>query len=648
MVGLPNAVTNLLSAELFAGDVISERGAAMSIWDDVLDRYSGFDHRANEGRWTNLAHAPFWVRDPENRRRIVSYNIAKAYQETVGRFFHERDGADSDYYQNRERGHAGVLIARTADGIIGEDPEIFVRHAEEEVPPEPVVPEQPQEPEGDDPVQAAAFEAASAFYVEEGRRAVASWLQSARRQQVLKDRMEWLNEWARQDSFWRKMSWAEEENTVPQGDGVMVFTIDPATRLPSVDVWAPSAFFKVPDPFGRPDEFSRRVHLVWEFDGPVRPGLTTQRFVRRITYELLDVPEWTPAYGGTATQQCFWSDAVWEVTPGVMSRDMQQADFDSFPLNEATFLPAVHPITGEDVLANTIGLPMDFIPVIHWKHTNGGTYGRSELARRVGLIDDMISADTASALISILCGEPPISIKDGTPDTDIDFGPAAAIAGDAQKIGFAQELLAIIEYTNMLERQYVKLTGLSSELAGRENREQSGRAIGLKMTPYRQLINKGRQARDDQGGLLVKFVQRLAIVARSPGITNVIYEAGLRWGTFIPEDQTEVVDQIILLRDRGLLTDEDVYDWLIAAGFNFRNPQSSLEFLRSIDIKTASALAEIIGHKGAAEYLGRPLDEDTVPALMEAEAPAQTDRPTSATSQPGPNQLDRRQRSNNP
>lgn len=601
-----------LDVERFGSSTIPTIG----VWNDRVDRYSGFSHRAAEGHYSSLAVPPWWIRDAENRRRSVSYNVAKAYQETVARFFHEREGADSDYYQNREHGHAEVLISRTAEGIVGEGPDVVVDGAEEELPPSPVLPDRPEITDESDPTEQAAHAAAMAFYREQGRRAIAAWTEQVNRHQRLVELQAWLRNWATSTSFWRKLAWTEQEHTVVKGDGVFVLGLD-SKRRPSVQEFAPDAFFKPVDPSARTAEsdFPDRVHLVWEYEEPRVPLQLPRRWVRRITYELLPVSQaWVPEYGDEPTRvRCFWSDARWETTSGRMSKVMQESDFDSFPLDEAQFFPTQNPFDpDETVEANRIPLPIDFIPVVHFKHTPGGNYGRSELARRIGLIDDMIAGDTAAALVSILCGEPPISIKDGHPAADIEFGPAAAIAGDATKIGFSHELIAVVEYQNLLERQFVKVTGLSSELAGRENREQSGRAIGLKMTPYRQLVLRGRLARDDQHDLLWKFVQRLAIIGQPDGFPmGPVESVHTRWGTFIPEDQSELVEQIIALRDRGLLTNEDVYDWLIAAGFDFRNPAASLDFLRSIDVKTARELAEIVGHSEAARYLGRNLDEDT-------------------------------------
>jgi hypothetical protein len=54
------------------------------------------------------------------------------------------------------------------------------------------------------------------------------------------------------------------------------------------------------------------VHLAWEFEqwDPVNRRSVT--YIRRITYELRDVPAYRVAYQSErATQQCYMTDATW-------------------------------------------------------------------------------------------------------------------------------------------------------------------------------------------------------------------------------------------------------------------------------------------------------------------------------------------------
>lgn len=639
--------------------ILSAGQFALAVFDDKIDRYSGFDHRVQEGQLSALAAAPWWVSDEEDRRRLVSYNVAAAALETVGRIFHDRDDAFADYYQAREHGHADVLASRRARGIMGEDPDVAVRGADLEVPSEPPLPDKPTLADDADEVEVEAHEAAMRMWRLAGSRSIEEWEVQFKLTDRLRARQEALSEWARRSHLWRKMKWIEGEDTVPKGDGVLLQSLADDGD-PQIDAVQPQTFFRPRAASDSTDRWPDRIHLAYEYteNDPVIQG-AKRTFIRRTTYELLPVEGgWISEYSTERSAvRCFWTDAVWDITPGsaTTSPAMLRSEVDSFPLDDATFLQARNPFipNGPVIEARAVPLPIDWIPVTHFKNTSGGRYGRSEFARRMGLLDDMVAADTSAALVSILCGEPPISIKDGQPGTDLEFGPAASISGDASKIGFAQELMATIEYQNMLERQFVKITGLSSELAGRENREQSGRAIGLKMTPYRQGIEEGREARDEPAGTLMRDVQRLALIGGVEGFVDdrTVHEANIRWGQFIPEDQSQVVEQIIALRDRDLLTDQDVYDWLIEAGFSFRNPRASLAFLRSIDVKVATSLAEIIGHKGAASYLDRPLDVATVPLLAasgDGDAPVGsgvTNRPTSSTDQPSSNQLPKRERS---
>jgi hypothetical protein len=622
-------------------------------YDDVIDRYSGFDHRVAEATDSGqaLAQPPSWVRNPEDRRRIVAYRIAGAAMECVVRLFYEREDPTSDYYQLREHGHAAAFVERKVNAIIGDDPSIRIPGADVDLPPEPPIRDKPEEPaEGADEIQQLAHQAALEVWRGESLRKIAEWTANAETHQAKVERQHWFNEeWADGAQWWQQVYLSETEHVTPLGDGVKVWSIDEKLR-PRVDVYHPGHFHRPDDPDWDGD-FPRRVHIAWPFRRPAStPGLW-ETWLRRITWELFPVGQpWQPVYQAEpATMRCFYSDGSWRIGVGADSR-MADADVDELPHDLATWRVMPHPFEpATQVEAFRVPLPTDFIPVTHTRNTMDPKWGRSDLARSMGLLDDVIAADTAIALVTNLCGEPPIALEDGTVDnTEIEFGPANAITGKARKLGFADELRALVEAAGHLERQMIKVTSMSSELAGKENTDQSGRAIGLKMSPLRQAVLRGRGARNPSYKLDLKFVQRLALIARTPGFpAGPVLPADMKWGTFIPEDLTETVQRIIQLRDRGLLTDSDSYDLLIAAGMLIKDPVASLKLLQGLDVDTAAALAEIIGHGPAAAYLGRELDKETL-GLGAPKPPPAGSNPSSGGDPEvggGPN-LPRRQRSN--
>lgn len=594
---------------------------------DVIDRYSGFDHRAAEGAMSNaaLVTPPSWVTKLEDKRRIVSYRIAKATQETVVRFFHERETpGSSDYYQNREHGHAAAYVDRLVGSILGEDPIITVEGADNLVPNRPALPRKPADlPEGADEIDRLAHEAEVEFYKDECRRLIDEWKTRAKAQPDRVARQKLLQQWAHDHEFWQKIAENEQEHVTPLGDGVLILSLD-ENSVPKIEVSGPDGFHKVWEENSR-SEFPDRVHLEWMIHRNDGPDGLLRSYLRRVTYELLTVEQpWTPAYQSKpATKRCYYSEAEWRLDAGGIFQDRtgRPYDIDDLPLSKATFVLIEHPLgPGTMVDADRVPLPIDFIPVVHVKHTLGA-WGRSCYARVMALLDDMNAIDTAAALVANLCGEPPIMFSGGVVEEDLVLGAAAAINlgpdGKGAKLGFADELRALIEQGGSLERQFMKMTSLSSELSGRENNEQSGRAIGLKMTPFRQTILAARMARQHSYDLVLKFVQRLAIIGGVEGFEGgEVMPATIKWGTFIPEDLSGLVEQITLLRDRGLLTDSDVYDLLVAAGLNLRDPDASLTELRSMNVKIAVPLAQILGRRVAAEFLDREFDEDD-PSLQQ-------------------------------
>lgn len=598
-------------------------GAAYMIGVEIIDRYSGFDHRVSEGLGT-LVTPPGWITKLEDKRRIISYRVAKAAQETVVRFFHERDtpGA-SDYWQNREHGHAAAYIDRLTGAILGEDAQIQVDGAVKLVPNQPALPRKPDPiPDDADEIDSLVAEASRRFYLSECRRLVAEWETRAAEQPRKIARQQYLQRWAKTHQFWQKMSENEQEHVTPLGDGVVILSIGQDGQ-PKVEIAAPDGFIKVWDENSR-SEFPERVHLAWEYAKNMPDG-SLQNRLRRVTYELLPVGSpWQPKYqSGPATQRCFYTEAEWILSNHSTFDDRtgRPVDIDDLPLDKAIFIAVENPFEpGQLVEAFRVPLPMDWIPVVHVKHALG-PWGRSAFARVMALLDDMNAIDTAAALVANLCGEPPILFSGGVVEEDLVLGAAAAINlgpdGKGAKLGFADELRALIEMNGSLERQFMKMTSLSSELSGRENNEQSGRAIGLKMTPFRQTILWARLARQFSYDLILKFVQRLAIIAESEGFEGTdVMDATLRWGTFIPEDLSGLVELITLLRDRGLLTDSDVYDLLVAAGLDIADPDASLQELRSMNVRIAAPLQQILGRKAAALFLQRDFDEDD-PSLAE-------------------------------
>ena len=607
---------------LNAGDPMSPW--ALPVWAEKIDQWSGFDQRLLDGRDGPFATPPRWVTQIEDIRRILAYRVARAAQEGVVRVFHDRDGLSSDYDETREHGHVASFIERMVDSILGEAPRLLVDGVDCPPPAAPVLPRRPDElKDGADEIETLAHDAAMEVYKRDGRKAVEEWKADTEKHPGLKARNEWLNDWADQTGFWPIVFENEIQHVAPLGDGVLVLSLDRKGR-PKVTTVDPEGFHKI---YRDTDiDFPSRVHLAWQIVETNTQGVVTEK-LRRVTYEIMEAPAWRPAYATEdSTERCYWSDATWTLSaPGL---DMAQtgvipgrpADINELPLEAAVFAVVQNPLDpeGPPILADRVPFPIDFIPVVHVKHTLHGRWGQSALSRVMALFDDMNAGDTAAALVASLCGEPPIAFSGGVMSEDVVIGSGSAISlgenGKAAKLGFADELRALLEYQGHLERQIQKVTSLSSELSGRENREQSGRAIGLKMTPFRQMILRARLAREDSYRLLAKMIQRFAIVGKADGFEGTdVMQVEVKWGRFIPEEMSEVVQWITLLRDRQILTDEDVYHLLVEAGLDVEDVRASLRELRAVDIKTAEGLEAMFGPTAAAQYMGRQFDPADLP-----------------------------------
>lgn len=607
-----------------------------------IDQWSGFDQRLSEGP-EKLRTPPSWVRKKEDIRRVLAYRVAAAVQEGVTRYFHESDGPSSDYDQLREHGHAASYIERYVASIVGEAPSIRVADIDEEIPDSVPLPPKPVAPASDaDPVETMAYDTSMEAWRRASTRVTAKFKDAAERHDDLLDLQEWFDQWASDSQFWELIDELEGENTTPLGDGVIVLENAP-DGTPELRLFEPDGFFKVFDPSQKAQSFPDRVHMCWEWTSPIDNFVSggsaakEKRTIRRLTWELLpaanlDNPEaeatWKPAYASERTNiRCFFTDAEWNAEATYDGIIIGNMDVDDLPLEAAKFKPMVNPLDPSKQVAESkrVPLPVDFIPVVHFRHSGNKQWGRSPLPRIMSLLDDQAMADTSNALLHVLVGEPPLVLSGSSVDEDQVLGAAVSIDvgvdGKATKLGFADELRAGIEYAASLERQVQKMTYLSSEQSGQGNNEQSGRAIVSKQISHQQAVLRARRTRKFPTDLLLKYVQRLAIVGKAPGFKNTeVHPASIKWGTFIPEDLSGLIESLVLLRDRGILTDADMYGQLVLAGMQIEDIDASLNELRSINVKVADPLAKILGPKEAAEFMGREFDEDAVLLGGNAEA----------------------------
>lgn len=553
----------------------------MASSDLVIDLWSSIDHKAGMGKNSGgIDGAPQWL-DDTNKRRLNFYLRVKAYLETVGRELLIEDEDDPNRKDSwREYGDPGVLVQRVAAAMLGEAPEIGVVGADRPVADAPDIRPAPKAPaDGLDPtvkgVMDQVFEAAMGVWEAEALATLEEWRKDLEELPKLKAREDWLRKWAEDEHFFAKLHELERECIVPLGSGVMVFGWDHARSRVGCEIFEPDAYFPVLDDKS-PGEYPDRVHLAWPYKVKNKSG-ELEDWVRRITYELVpvvvDEGQEDPAPGVDRGQappyledasswahSCLLTDASWPADA------FDQVD----GLNDrAVYSMAPIVVGGPLVPLNRVPIGLDFIPVIHWPNTPAllTHFGRSFLAGLFQLLDEIAATDMDEALASRWAGRPPFVVKGLEPGTtELNMTPGKAVktgpGGGVETIEMAPNLLQIGERIQRLLKRLSVNGSVPEGLIGRVDAAEvpSGLALSLSFTAFEQMIGSGREARSLPGGLVGKFVQRIAI---ANGDETLDTSSGgdalpteLRFGSFMPQDLAGGAGVLKLLREAGLISQE--------------------------------------------------------------------------------------------
>jgi hypothetical protein len=566
-----------------------------------IDRWSHLDHRIGIRDHSTLGTAPGWLPQRE-WRRLTAYRYLDAVNKSSARWFIP---ADDEEERNAflEFGDAFLFGDRIASGVVGNQIELTVDGAEHPPPSVPPVPDAPVEPETDDPVDRASYEAQVQVRAFHSAIAIDEWKQQWAEYPTLVEAQRWLAEWAAAEHFAANVYEMEASNVVPLGDGIATFQWDSEVSRPTMNLWDPDAYFPVLDDLddGR---FPEKVHLAWEEEDD-----DGQVWVRRITYELVDWPAWNPEYGNeTANRMCLISDGRWKIE-----------QFEDRTIEDLTVEAAEWKENLEGQEMNQLPLMLDFIPLLHFP--NGFSklqhFGQSSLAVGIQVLEQIAQADTDTAAAAELAGTPQVAVSGTNVAGDLEIDPGTAWGlgegGRMDVIDQSAPLMALIEYEKTLQERAERILKVPAGVLGRNaNREiRSGIALQISNFPFDQEINKLRLSREPKYRLALKMVQRIAIQGGSG--PPLVAPARVAFGSHLPSDLVEATNNVALLVNAGAISRATGIRWLVDSGMAIDDATSEIARILSED--TAGAL-EVFNATGsqtaAANRLGIDLPTDAV------------------------------------
>lgn len=612
-----------------------------------LDQYSGFDHKHSmHADWTMGGKIPSWVPETD-RRRLLAYLTARAYRETVARFTLADDNTELQKVW-REWGDAPAMSDRTAAATLGDDITVKVVDADLRLPPEPDFPAQPFVPSDPHPVEAASYDAQMRVWEAQSVMAIEEWERRQMAQPMKRARQKWMRHWAFEENWEGKVREAETELTTPLGDSVAVFSIPhrpegsgdltPDALWPKMKIWEPDAYFPV---FPEDDITAdpEKVHFAYEYETLNNRG-ETQRMLRRVTYELVDVVDETTGepiireypykhenVNIRSGKTCVMSDGTWELDK-FNKRTMSQLD-DLSP--EA----AVWADSGElDDEGNPVPL-RDFdlwiheMPIVHQPSDLSYLthFGRSIYSFYAQLLDEIALNDSDGARAADLTGQPILALEEGkladNGTGSVTYEVGSVLEGKISKVEMADATLALMKRAEYLRRHLSAVTGLPEGVLGhvQANQMVAGVSILLTFTPYKQLIERRRLSRGPRLARHYRLLQMLSTVAGLPEFVAdpELHDIEIQFGSYIPTDLSSLVDTIVALADRGLMTESVAMRLIENAGMEIGDIDAVVADLQMRRVDEAAVMVQIAGRKYAmAKTLGidpADVDEEELEAL---------------------------------
>lgn len=638
--------------------------------DLVIDTWSPLSHKlaVGDAHHPSTWLAPSWVPN-DARRRLAAYKVLAAYRANVARLFLTSlapIGADWDDLveaelakrSHREYGDAALVGDRIKSGILGEHYELCVAGADRDVPDQPPIGERPIGDDTSTPLGQRILTARQAAWDRLAAEAVDQWEADLAAHPSLRQRQQELRGWADTIGLSALVDEAEGD-AVHLGDTVYVLWPRDGD-WPTVEVYDPGFYF--PDVTDRTRGYPDRVFLCWEFCAHDELGVE-RRFVRRLTFELVDIadtrlaptgrgfvdpqgqPSDTPVlYGGENVDEF---GVVWRVQP--WQRDVagaqivdEQVDWRTDPTGATTIrtpqqtrrtclfsdetwlfddmdrkVDTLDPSNTQPGAVRRMDLGVDFIPVVHIPNTPASreTWGQSSVAIGAQLLDDISAMDTDVFEAMRLASVPMLVLKNAQLDAHqtLEVRPGTVLetgeGGGVDVVSAAAGLAAITAAADRLADRFLQNVRVPKSLVGRVSSERaaSGIAMLIESGPFAQLIGTLRMPRESKYRLLAKMAQRLAQVqgALPPGPTP---DAFMQFGSFLPLDRTQVATDVSLLLKAKVISTYTAVTWLVAAGYQVDDARAEVDRVREEDWARAEAIKAATGSSElAADSMGLDL-----------------------------------------
>lgn len=557
----------------------------MRLNEFVLDQWTALSHKEALSPEAGTKTRVVWSWVGEHARRLTAYKILAAYQRNAARFF--LPATNVDYAKRREYGDAALIVTQVRGALLGDDQSLVVDGADDD----------PPEGSGPDFVSPA------------------------------RERQDWLTEWAKKDRLPLKLI-EGEGHAVGLGDGVYHVAWSAGRGRPTVTVYDPGFYFPVltDDPG---DEYPSTVHLAWEFE-VTQPDGKIDRKVRRITWRLgpiqppLDdagnptgLPVGARFRDGRITRTlpyqdepvaitCYMTDATWELDGDVPPR---VDDFDPSK--------AVYAVDAQGNVLKNLDLQIDFLPIVHLPNTVAGAdhFGTSTLDTVLQILDDLQGTDTDLQAAASTTGAPPITISGATLGAEagevLTYGPGQVFnvpeGGKMDTLDTSRSLDALLKLLESLLKRLSINSRVPDAVLGRVDASQaaSGIALALSFGPLEKMVNEMRLIRDEKYTLLLKMVQRLAIL-HGGGMAAPVLEANIAFGSYLPSDRAGVVTEVTSLRQAKVVSTETAVRMLMEAGFPIDDAQAEVERIEHENFEAAVHLLDALGDEQAvADFLGR-------------------------------------------
>lgn len=652
----------------------------------TIDRYAPLSHKEAIGP-TDIeprSLAPTWVPRSE-LRRLNSYIIRAAYGLNVARYLARAEtttiGGESqiingrlfqsggtvvdtdDLEDRREYGDAALLVDRVVAGVLGDTFEIVVDGADDDLPDEPELPDEPAPLPNPTEIQRRVHEIRSRMWSDTVDSILTEWERAWAEQPALLDRQQWLRDWVDDELVASKIVEAEQD-ICGLGDGVYVLAWSNLKGRPILDVYDPGHYFPVLD--DRTRDFPTKAHIAWEYEE--EEGKDLVKWVRRLTWELAPITTMLddndgPLFddsnrmrlrdpvrladtanlvdrfatrkdiaGGIAAGSvvrdypwnvdddgkpvpsnltCYFTDARWKI------KDLGPLNMLDFTEADAVFA------TNEDGLViKRLDLHHDFLPIVHVPNTPASRehFGTSVIDLVAQILDDIQIGDTNIQEAAALAAGPVLHSSGQKNAEKIAVRPGTVLnGGENSRMDVLDMSKGLKELRDTQESRLDRLSvngRVPAEVLGRDrgagNASSSGFHELLRFGPFIQLIGKLRMTREPKARLLLKLVQRLGQLGGVlPAGANP--PAHIAFGSFLPSDRAQLVKEATELLKAKAISTQTAVQQLVAGGFTIGDARGEVQRIYAENTEAARQLADATGSEQlAAARLGLELPEREV------------------------------------